>query len=67
MTLSEIDSLLDEIRWAAGRDDEVAHKLEDDLFRTFVRYVSDGGVDEIRMKARAVMKSRDIHFNRHCA
>ncbi len=65
MTLDEIKKRIDEIKEIAG-DGEVAHKLEDELYLDFIRYVAGGNGEDLEEKATFVSSTQGIEFFRWC-
>ena len=64
MTLLEIQKVLNDISAYAG-DDEIAHIEEDKLMLAFIKYVSTYEADpELAEKAKLVLTSNEIKFNR---
>lgn len=65
MTTEEIEAKIEGIRTGAG-DYEVAHAMEDELQRDFIRYVATLGIP-ISSKAKLVLSTDKIDFPRYCA
>jgi cobalamin biosynthesis protein CobT len=63
VTLDEIKQIMQEIEKQAD-DDAIAHGLEDDLYRRFVRHVAQVGPPELAEMAQEVLKTQDISFMR---
>lgn len=66
MTIKEISKRIDRIRCIAG-DDEVAHCSEDLLRTDFIRYVSTLSNRTLAAKAKLVLTTEKITFERWCA
>lgn len=64
MTLTEIQEALHDISAYAG-DDEIAHIEEDVLMVQFIKYIASNPSDpELAEKAKLVLTSNEIKFNR---
>jgi len=67
MKIEEIQGRLDEIADIRA-DDEVAHSTEDSLLKEFIEYVAKSPNDsQLSDKAKMVLSTFDIEFNRWCA
>ena len=66
MTIKDVQYRVDGIR-AINGDDEAAHSMEDDLMRDFIQYVADTATPSLAEKARVVLSTSEINFNRWCA
>ncbi len=66
MTLDEIKKKVKEID-ETKYDNEVAHNLEDDLYEEFIKHIAKTGNNEQREMARAVLKTKQIEFERWMA
>lgn len=67
MTLKEITKRVLYI-FNNKHDDEDAHAEEDELYLDFIRHVEEVTEDEeLRQKARVVLKTQEIEFRRWCA
>lgn len=65
MTLDEIKKRTDEVRERAhAHDSEVAHAMEDDLYRDLIAHIAKTGSEEQRAMAEAVLATQDFNFNR---
>lgn len=62
MKIEEVRRRLDEIE-AAKDDDEVAHELEDQLYRDVLDAIANGA-DNAHLLAWWALSSRDIEFSR---
>lgn len=69
MKLKDISTRLEIIqRYADARDHEAAHDAEDDLRNDFIEYVAKECPNPtIALRAREVLKSNAIKFERWCA
>jgi hypothetical protein len=65
MTAADVKARIAAIREAAD-DGEVAHSLEDDLWRDVLRAIAAGAGDP-RALAAAALKTTRLGFARHCA
>ena len=65
MTTEEIQKRVDDIRAMSG-DDESAHSAEDKLRADFIAYVATLPIP-IGAKAKLVLSTKDIAFERWCA
>lgn len=67
MTVAEVRKRIKEIkRLVAEHDDEVAHGKEDDLRDEVLRAIAYGGAANAGALVRAVLKTGEIKFARHC-
>ena len=68
MKTEEIQQRLDDIKVMAG-DDESAHSAEDRLMRDFIAYVAtlNEALPNLALKAKLVLTSKEIEFERWCA
>lgn len=68
MSVDDVRKRVADIAAAAG-DPEVAHSLEDDLYRDFVTAIASGHWSSFRIEGVAfeVLKTKDISFARRCA
>jgi hypothetical protein len=66
MKLKDIQDRVDAIK-AISVDDEAAHSAEDALREDFIRYVAETATPSLAAKARLVLSTKDITFNRWCA
>jgi hypothetical protein len=69
MTIEEIRNRVKEIKQYASSkvDDEMAHFLEDELLKDFVKHLCAVTDKSLAAKAKAVLKAFDIEFCRWCA
>lgn len=69
MRLEDIQERVKEIEdLSQDGDDEQCHGLENDLYVDFVKYIANSTVDEkLSGMAKAILKTRDFDFERHCA
>jgi len=65
MTITEIKRKIEEIK-AAKSDYENAHTLEDALRQEFILFIAQR-CDSLGDKARLVLSTDDIDFERYCA
>ena len=65
MTIQEVKIRIKAIA-AVADDDEVAHRMEDELFRDVLEAIADGAVHGPALAAM-VLETDDIDFNRWCA
>ena len=65
MTIQELKIRIKAIE-AASDDDEVAHRMEDELFRAVLKAIADGAAHGPALAAM-VLETDDIQFARHCA
>jgi hypothetical protein len=66
MKLRDIQDRVEAIK-AISVDDEAAHNEEDALREDFIRYVAQTAAPSLAEKARLVLSTNDIKFNRWCA
>jgi len=69
MTLAEIQERVQAIR-LNQHDDEMAHWLEDDLRRDFIRYIASGMTandSQLEEKAQLILTTEELNFCRWCA
>jgi hypothetical protein len=66
INLDTINARLAEIQHCAG-DHELAHSLEDRLFRDVLTAIAAGTSDNPEELAAAALRSHDIDFHRWCA
>lgn len=67
MNLKEIKARIDDIREVAG-DDETAHAREDELYADFIAFVAENPMSRgLADKAKLVLSTRDLKFERWCA
>lgn len=67
MTIAEIRFRVQtKIQPLAGRDDEKAHGMEDDLLRDVLKAIAKGS-KKSRELAQEALKSLQIEFPRHCS
>jgi hypothetical protein len=45
-------------------DDEKAHLAEDELREAFIRYIAEGGKEQLAEKARLVLSTNEFDFER---
>lgn len=70
MTIKEeIEKRIEEIRQAAPKDEELAHRLEDNLHRYVLRQIAGSMLylEEARELAELALTTMDIKFPRHFA
>jgi hypothetical protein len=67
MTIAEVRFRVQtKIKVTAGRDDEAAHSMEDDLFKDVLMAIAKGS-KKAQALAREALKSVKIEFPRHCS
>lgn len=67
LTTEDINARIESIKQMAG-DDEVAHGEEDKLYADFIKHVRLYPTDEfLTEKAKLVLMTGEIHFERWCA
>jgi hypothetical protein len=67
MTIAEIRFRVQtQIQPLAGRDDEKAHSMEDDLLQDVLKAIAKGS-GKSRALAQEALKSLKIKFPRHCS
>jgi hypothetical protein len=66
MTFHEIKKRVSRIRKCSG-DDECAHSAEDKLMLDFISYVATLDNPSLSQKAKAVLETRKLKFERWCA
>lgn len=65
MELTEIKMIIERIKYRVNQnDDEYAHIIEEDLYFKFIKYVAKVGDEDLKKKAKAVLKSSKIPFRR---
>ena len=65
MTKKDITNTIKYIKSVAG-DDEIAHNAEDELHEEFIEYIAKRE-DHLGEKARLILTTRDINFERFSA
>jgi len=65
MTINDVKEKVEEIR-TRRYDDEVAHNLEDKLYREVLQEIAKGTANPNGL-ASAVLESRKLNFNRRCS
>ena len=70
MKIKEIEIAIENIR-SVSNDPEVAHDMEDELYEAFIRHLAgmedQFGKGNIGRKARLILSTKDIKFERWCA
>ena len=66
LDFSYIQSAVKNIEKVKG-DAEVAHSMEDEMYRMFVEWVSNTGTVEQTQMAKELLKTKEINFPRWCA
>lgn len=68
MTIKQIEEALIEIE-ELSHDNEDAHIMEDELYSSFIDYVSDlkRSDKDLAKKAKLILTSKDIDFERYYA
>ena len=67
MSIEDIKARIDDIREVAG-DDEAAHSREDELYADFIAFVAKEPMSwGLADKAKLVLSTRDLKFERWCA
>ena len=66
MEMSDISDRIKKIHEERG-DPERAHDLEDSLYRDFIQHVAEHGPEDLREKAKAILKTEELDFPRWCA
>lgn len=64
MTIEEIKKRIEEIKAKAEEDYEVAHVLEDELYKHFIAYVAQDKDADIAEKAALVLTTGELDFTR---
>lgn len=68
MNIETIQAKVNEIATkATNGDDEAAHALEDDLMREFIEYIAFIGFVELSEKARLILTTAKLDFQRWCS
>lgn len=65
MTLSEVENMVRDINDCKD-DFEMAHEMEDDLYKDVLKEVVAGN-PEAQLMAREALKTKQIDFARYCA
>jgi hypothetical protein len=65
MNVSDVEAAIEEIR-SEGSDYEKAHGMEDSLYVEVLQAIADGASNSHEL-ARAVLKTKKMSFDRHCA
>ena len=66
MKIKEIEDFIEKIKCSARDDDESAHSMEDDLREGFIEYIATRK-DSLGDKARLILTTNEIEFERWCA
>jgi hypothetical protein len=66
MDLNEVKIRLEKIK-KKSHDYEVAHQMEDDLYRNFIQHVGALKIADLSEMAKEVLKSKKIKFSRYTA
>ena len=65
MTLDEIKKNVENIKTLSNDgDDEIAHKLEDELYVAFVEHVAKSDLGNISIMAKEIIKTKYFNFSR---
>lgn len=66
MRVSDVKFQVEQIKAIAGRDDEAAHSMEDELFIDVLKAIAKGS-RQAKALAREALKSKALQFPRHCS
>ena len=63
MNIKQVKDTVKKIKEISG-DSEYAHGVEDDLYRDFVKHVSESKNKKLSNMAKEVLKTKDMDFER---
>lgn len=66
MEFKDISQKINKIKETSD-DDEMAHGLEDELYKEFIKSIAEGKVEYIQEKAKMILIVQHINFSRWCA